>query len=159
ASSIPGSVSIKIASGMGYNSCDESWRQADFILRTESQVDKFFLVSGALSGALSIGLGAFGAHALRDRLAPQLLDTFETGVRYEIYHALALIAIALALTRWSSNLINLAGWSFLIGTLLFCGSLYLLALTGIRRFGAITPFGGVAFIAGWVLLAVGVWQS
>jgi uncharacterized membrane protein YgdD (TMEM256/DUF423 family) len=101
-------------------------------------MEKTFLLVGALSGAVSVLLGAFGAHALRERLTPPLLDTFETGVRYEIYHA---------------------GWAFVIGTLLFSGSLYLLALTGARWLGAVTPFGGIGFIAGWVLLAVGVWQS
>lgn len=122
-------------------------------------MEKLFFIIGAVSGALSVVLGAFGAHALRDTLTAQLLDTFETGVRYEIYHAFAILAVALALTRWSSNLIPIAGWLFLAGTILFSGSLYLLALTGTRWLGAITPLGGVAFIAGWVLLAVGVWQS
>lgn len=122
-------------------------------------MEKVFFVIGALSGAISVLLGAFGAHALRDRLTPQLLDTFETGVRYEIYHAFAILVVAFALTRWSSNLIGYAGWAFVLGTLLFSGSLYLLALTGTRWLGAITPFGGVAFIAGWILLAIGVWLS
>lgn len=122
-------------------------------------MEKVFFVIGALSGAISVLLGAFGAHALRDRLTPQLLDTFETGVRYQIYHALAILFVAFALTRWSSNLIGYAGWAFVLGTLLFSGSLYLLALTGTRWLGAITPFGGVAFIAGWILLAIGVWLS
>jgi uncharacterized membrane protein YgdD (TMEM256/DUF423 family) len=92
-------------------------------------------------------------------LTAELLDTFETGVRYEIYHAFAILFVAFALTRWSSGLIGWAGWTFVVGTVLFSGSLYLLALTGTRWLGAITPLGGVAFIAGWVLLAVGVWQS
>jgi uncharacterized membrane protein YgdD (TMEM256/DUF423 family) len=122
-------------------------------------MEKTFLLVGALSGAVSVLLGAFGAHALRERLTPPLLDTFETGVRYEIYHAFAILAVAFALTRWSSPLLVYAGWAFLIGTLLFSGSLYLLALTGARWLGAVTPFGGIGFIAGWVLLAVGVWQS
>lgn len=122
-------------------------------------MEKIFFIIGASSGALSVALGAFGAHALRDRLTPQLLETFETGVRYEIYHAFAILFVALALTRWSSGLIGYAGWAFVAGTLLFSGSLYLLALTGIRPLGAITPFGGVALIAGWILLALGVWQS
>ena len=122
-------------------------------------MEKTFFVIGALSAGLSVLLGAFGAHALRDRLTPQLLETFETGVRYEIYHAFAILVVAFALTRWSSNLIGYAGWLFIIGTILFSGSLYLLALTGTRWLGAITPLGGVAFIAGWILLAVGVWQA
>ena len=122
-------------------------------------MDKIFFIIGALSGGLSVALGAFGAHGLRERLTPQLLETFETGVRYEIYHAFAILVVAFALTRWQSNLLPLAGWAFVIGTILFSGSLYILALTGIRWLGAITPLDGVAFIAGWILLAVGVWQS
>lgn len=122
-------------------------------------MEKLFIVIGAFSGALAVMLGAFGAHALRERLTPELLATFETGVRYEIYHSFAILFVAFALTRWSSKLVPLAGWGFVIGTILFSGSLYLLALTDTRWLGAITPFGGAAFIAGWVLLAVGVWQS
>lgn len=122
-------------------------------------MDKTFFIIGAISAGLSVMLGAFGAHALRERLTPQLLETFETGVRYEIYHAFAILVVALALTRWPSNLVGYAGWLFIIGTIIFSGSLYLLALTGTRWLGAITPIGGVAFILGWILLAVGVWQS
>lgn len=122
-------------------------------------MEKLFIVIGAFSGALAVMFGAFGAHALRERLTPELLATFETGVRYEIYHSFAILFVAFALTRWSSNLVPLAGWGFVIGTILFSGSLYLLALTDTRWLGAITPFGGIAFIAGWILLAVGVWQS
>lgn len=122
-------------------------------------MEKILFISGALSGGLAVALGAFGAHGLRERLTPQLLETFETAVRYEIYHAFAILVVAFALTRWQSNLLPLAGWAFVVGTILFSGSLYVLALTGMRWLGAITPFGGVAFIAGWILLAVGVWQS
>lgn len=122
-------------------------------------MDKTFFMIGAISAGLSVALGAFGAHGLQGRLTPQLLDTFETGVRYEIYHAFAILFVAFALTRWSSGLIGWAGWAFVLGTLLFSGSLYALALTGIRPLGAITPLGGVAFLAGWALLVVGVWQS
>jgi uncharacterized membrane protein YgdD (TMEM256/DUF423 family) len=122
-------------------------------------MDKVFLVIGAISAGLGVMLGAFGAHGLQSRLTPDLLGTFETGVRYEIYHAFAILIVGLVLTRWNSPLIPWAGWAFLLGTIIFSGSLYILALTGIRWLGAITPIGGVAFIAGWVLLAVGVWQS
>ncbi len=122
-------------------------------------MEKIFFIIGAVSAAISVALGAFGAHGLRERLTPQLLEIFETGVRYEIYHAFAILFVAFALTRWQSNLIPLAGWAFVLGTLIFSGSLYLLALTDTRWLGAITPLGGVAFIAGWILLAVGVWQS
>ncbi|TAH53801.1 MAG: DUF423 domain-containing protein [Chloroflexota bacterium] len=122
-------------------------------------MEKIFFIIGAVSAAISVALGAFGAHGLRERLTPQLLEIFETGVRYEIYHAFAILFVAFALTRWQSNLIPLAGWAFVLGTLIFSGSLYLLALTDTRWLGAITPLGGVAFIAGWILLVVGVWQS
>lgn len=125
----------------------------------EVNVEKTFFIIGALSAAIAVALGAFGAHGLRERLTPQLLEIFETGVRYEIYHAFAILFVAFALTRWQSNLLPFAGWAFVIGTILFSGSLYLLALTDTRWLGAITPLGGVAFIAGWILLAVGVWQS
>lgn len=122
-------------------------------------MDKTFFIIGAISAGVSVMLGAFGAHALRERLTPQLLETFETGVRYEIYHAFAILVVALVLARWPSNLVGYAGWLFIIGTLIFSGSLYLLALTDTRWLGAITPLGGVAFIAGWILLAVGVWRA
>ncbi len=114
----------------------------------------FFLL-GSLSGGLAVALGAFGAHALKARLTPDLLTTFETGVRYEMYHALAMLAVALAMTRVpEAGLLNAAGWLFVAGTVLFSGSLYLLCLTQKRWLGAITPFGGLAFIAGWACLAL-----
>ncbi len=114
----------------------------------------FFLLS-SLTGGLAVALGAFGAHALKGRLTPDLLTTFETGVRYQMYHALALLAVALAATRVpASGLLNAAGWLFLAGMLLFSGSLYLLCFTKKRWLGAITPLGGLAFIAGWVCLAL-----
>ena len=114
----------------------------------------FFLL-GSISGGLAVALGAFGAHALKARLTPDLLTTFESGVRYQMYHALAMLAVALATTRLpAANLLNLAGWLFVAGTLLFSGSLYLLCITRKRWLGAVTPFGGLAFIAGWVCLAI-----
>lgn len=120
-------------------------------------MERVFLVIGALSGALAVGLGAFGAHALRASLSPDRLVAFETGVRYEMYHALALLAVALAASpSASSGMLTAAGVLFVLGTLLFSGSLYLLAITKAKWLGAITPLGGVAFIAGWVFLALGV---
>ena len=114
----------------------------------------FFLL-GSLSGGLAVAFGAFGAHALKAHLTPDLLATFETGVRYQMYHALALLGVAVALTQWpTSSWPNLAGWLFVIGMLLFSGSLYLLCLTQKRWWGAVTPFGGLAFIAGWLCLAL-----
>lgn len=123
-------------------------------------MDRLFFMLGSLFAGLGVGLGAFGAHALRERLTPALLTTFETGVRYQVYHALALFAVVLALSRWpNSNLPPVAGWLFVAGIALFSGSLYLLAITGVRWLGAITPLGGVAFIAGWICLIIAAWRQ
>lgn len=125
-------------------------------------MDRVFLTIGAVSALLAVAAGAFGAHALRDRLAESLLDVFETGARYHMYHALALVAVGIALQRSSdgaSTWLAASGWLFVVGAVLFSGSLYLMALTGVRWLGAITPLGGVAFIAGWAALALGVWRS
>jgi len=115
-----------------------------------------FLTLGALSAALAVASGAFGAHALRARVEPRLLEVFETGARYQMYHALALIAVAWVASRGAAaqGPATAAGWCFIAGTILFSGSLYAMTFTGIRALGAITPLGGVAFIAGWLLLAV-----
>ena len=118
-------------------------------------MNQLFFFLGSLSGGLAVTLGAFGAHALKARLTPDLLNTFETGVRYQMYHALAMLVVALAMTRIpATSLLGVAGWLFVVGTVLFSGSLYLLCFTGKRWLGAITPFGGLAFIAGWVCLAL-----
>jgi uncharacterized membrane protein YgdD (TMEM256/DUF423 family) len=117
-----------------------------------------FLTLAAISGFLAVALGAFGAHGLRERVAPDLLAVFEVGVRYHMYHALALAIVAVALERWPAPLLEWAGWCFVAGTVVFSGSLYVLVLSGTRWLGAITPFGGVAFLAGWVLLAVAAWR-
>jgi uncharacterized membrane protein YgdD (TMEM256/DUF423 family) len=108
--------------------------------------------AGALLMFLAVALGAFGAHALRQRLAPEMLTVFEVGVRYHVYHALALFAVAWISIRNPGSLAQASGWAFVVGIVLFSGSLYLLTLTGTRWLGAITPLGGVAFLAGWVLL-------
>lgn len=122
-------------------------------------MDRVFLVLGALSGGVAVALGAFGAHGLKARLAADLLATFETGVRYQMYHALALLAVAWAVARWSGSALPVAaGWLFVAGTVLFSFSLYALALTGVRWLGAITPLGGVAFVAGWLCLALAAWR-
>lgn len=114
-----------------------------------------FLILGALSGAIAVVLGAFGAHGLRRRLAAERLATFETGVRYQFYHVVGLLAAGWASAQGpQARLALAAGWLFVLGTVLFSGALYLLALSGRREFGAIAPFGGAAFIAGWVCLAV-----
>ena len=104
-----------------------------------------------------MAFGAFGAHALRTRLSPELLAVFETGVRYQMYHAFAVIAAAWAYARWKHRVFSVAGVLFLMGIVVFSGSLYVLALTGERWLGAITPIGGVALLAGWVCLAWGAW--
>jgi len=116
-------------------------------------LDRIFFAIGCVSAFLAVALGAFGAHGLKDRLAPEMLAVFETGVRYQIYHALALLAVAWACTRWPGAVVNASGWLFVAGTVIFSGSLYVLALSGVRWLGAITPFGGVAFLAGWLCLA------
>jgi uncharacterized membrane protein YgdD (TMEM256/DUF423 family) len=117
-------------------------------------VDRLFVFMGALSGAVGIGAGAFGAHALRGRIEPRMLEVFETGARYQMYHAVALVCVAWVWSRWPGSLAQASGWLFVAGTLLFSGSLYALALTGIGALGAITPLGGVCFIAGWLCLAL-----
>ena len=121
-------------------------------------MSRTFFVLGAVSGFIAVAAGAFGAHSLRDRLTPEYLSVFETGARYQMYHALALLAVAWAVERGGGNSAQWAGWLFVIGTVLFSGSLYGLALTGNRWLGAITPLGGVAFLAGWICLALS-WRS
>ncbi len=118
-------------------------------------MEKVFFVAATIFGALAVALGAFGAHALEFRLTASLLQTYETGVRYHFYHVIALVAVVFAINRWpNTNLPVISGWLFIVGILIFSGSLYILALTGIRWLGAITPIGGVAFVAGWLCLAV-----
>ncbi len=115
-------------------------------------MDRLFFGLGALSAIVSVAAGAFGTHALRARLTPEYLATFETAARYQMYHALGMLAVAWAITRWPGALPVWAGWLFVAGTVLFSGSLYALALTGIRGLGVITPLGGLAFLAGWICL-------
>ena len=115
-------------------------------------MDRTFLLVGALAGFLGVALGAFGAHGLRARLGPEMLAVFETGVRYQMYHAIAILIVALAAARLDGWLIRTAGWSFALGIVLFSGSLYVLALSRITIFGAVTPIGGVAVLAGWACL-------
>ncbi len=117
-------------------------------------MDRVFFALGALSGLIGVAAGAFGAHALRERLAPDVLAVFETAARYQMYHALALLAVGWATTRWPESVAVWAGWLFVAGTVIFSGSLYALALTGIRWLGAITPIGGLCFLAGWACLAL-----
>jgi uncharacterized membrane protein YgdD (TMEM256/DUF423 family) len=116
-------------------------------------VDRVFFGLGALSAVLAVAAGAFGAHALRHRMAPDTLGVFEVGARYHMYHALGLLAAAWAVTRWPGGATTIAGWLFVAGTVIFSGSLYALSLTGQRWLGAVTPLGGLAFILGWAALA------
>ncbi len=122
-------------------------------------MDRVFFGVGAVLGAVGVGAGAFGAHALRTRLAPEMLAVFETGVRYHLMHALALLAVGWAAARWPGPAVTAAGWLFVAGILLFSGSLYALALTGVRTLGLVTPAGGVAFILGWIALVWAAWRA
>jgi uncharacterized membrane protein YgdD (TMEM256/DUF423 family) len=115
--------------------------------------DRLFVVIGAISAFFAVGAGAFGAHGLRTRLVPDLLAVFETAARYQLYHALGLIAAAWVSNRTPGALAGAAGWLFVAGTVVFSGSLYGLALTGVRWLGAVTPLGGLCFLAGWLCLA------
>ncbi len=117
-------------------------------------MDRTFLLAGAVAGLIAVAFGAFGAHGLRGRLSPEMLAVFETGVRYHMYHALALLLTAALVARAPGKAILAAGWLFVTGIVLFSGSLYLLAVTGVTVLGAITPIGGVAFLAGWAALAI-----
>ena len=121
-------------------------------------MDRLFFGLGALSAFIAVALGAFAAHGLKARLDPLMLNTFEIGVRYQMYHALGLLAVGWACTKWPGAWTNASGWLFVAGTVVFSGSLYLLALTGVRWLGAITPLGGVAFLAGWLCLAWGAYR-
>lgn len=113
------------------------------------------LICGAIFGGLSVVAGAFGAHMLKDFLTPHLLAVFETAVRYQMYHALALLITGFAMTDASSRVFHKSAWGFLVGILLFSGSLYGVSLLGVRWLGAVTPLGGVSFIFGWVCLVIG----
>jgi uncharacterized membrane protein YgdD (TMEM256/DUF423 family) len=119
----------------------------------EPIVHRTYASAGAISGFVAVAAGAFGAHALRAKLSPAMLQVFETGARYQMYHALALLAAACIAGNGDRPAAAWAARLFLLGTVLFSGSLYALALTGVSRLGMITPFGGVALLAGWLCLA------
>jgi uncharacterized membrane protein YgdD (TMEM256/DUF423 family) len=122
-------------------------------------MDRVFFIIGALSALTGVAAGAFGAHGLKSRISVEMLSVFEVGVRYQMYHAFALIAAAWAHGKWPSSLITAGGWLFMAGTILFSGSLYLLSVTGLRWLGAVTPVGGAAFLAGWACVAWAVWKA
>lgn len=116
--------------------------------------NRLFAAAGAASAFIAVAAGAFGAHALRARLAPDQLAVYETAARYQMYHALGLLFVAWASAQRPGPLATAAGWLFISGTVLFSGSLYALPLSGVRALGAITPVGGLCFLAGWACLAV-----
>lgn len=119
-----------------------------------------FLIIGAIAGGLAVAFGAFGAHGLRAKLDPSMLSVYQTAVDYHFYHALGLLAVAFAADRLpGSRMIRIAGWTMLLGIVLFSGSLYVLSLSGIGKLGMITPLGGLAFMAAWAALAAGVFRS
>jgi uncharacterized membrane protein YgdD (TMEM256/DUF423 family) len=120
---------------------------------------EFWLRCGAGLMFLAVSLGAFAAHGLKSKLTPDMMAIFETGVRYHVYHALALLAVGLISARWPGRGVNAAGWCFVAGVLIFSGSLYALALSGERKLGAITPIGGVLFLAGWLCLLFGGYRT
>ena len=122
-------------------------------------MDRLFFALGAVSAFIAVALGAFAAHGLKARLDPVMLNTFEIGVRYQMYHALGLLAVGWACTKWPGAWTNASGWLFIAGTVIFSGTLYALALTGVRWLGAITPAGGLAFLAGWLCLAWGAYKG
>ena len=123
-------------------------------------MEKTFFTTGAVIALLAVAAGAFGAHALGGRLTPEHLTTYETAARYQMYHALALMGIALAMTRWpDAALLAWSGRLFIAGTLIFCATLYAIALGAPRWLGAITPIGGLCFLAGWATAAYAVWRS
>ena len=122
-------------------------------------MQRIFFSLGAGFALLAVAIGAFAAHALKTRLSGEMLSIFEIGARYQMYHALGLIAVAWAISQWNSQLVIAAGWLFVVGIAIFSGSLYVLSLTGIRQLGAITPIGGLAFIVGWFLLVLAALRS
>ena len=122
-------------------------------------MSRLFWSLGCLFAFAGVAAGAFGAHALRDLLPQSLLAIFETGVRYQMYHALALLLTARAAALWPGKLTTVAGWLFVGGIVIFSGSLYVLATTGILWLGAVTPLGGVAFLTAWILLAMAGWRA
>ena len=123
-------------------------------------MSKYFIFAGSISAFLAVALGAFGAHTLKSKLTQDMMEVYQTGVQYHLIHALGLILIGI-IAHWlvDSSLINWAGGMILGGTIVFSGSLYLLSITEIRAFGAVTPIGGLAFLAGWILLAYATFRN
>ncbi|WP_445665268.1 DUF423 domain-containing protein [Fodinibius sp. AD559] len=123
-------------------------------------MQKLFLIIGSIAMALAVGLGAFGAHGLKEILTDEMLDIFETGIKYHFYHAIGLLVVGLvAQLIPNSSFLQWSGWLMLAGIIIFSGSLYILSISGIRWIGAITPIGGLCFIVAWILLALASWQN
>ena len=123
-------------------------------------LSKTFITIAAISGLLAVAIGAFGAHGLKGRVAEDLLAVYQTGVHYHFYHTLALLSVGILLLHYpQASLLHWSGWLFVVGMLIFSGSLYVLAVTGIRWLGAITPIGGVALIIGWLVLALAAYRD
>jgi uncharacterized membrane protein YgdD (TMEM256/DUF423 family) len=120
---------------------------------------KTFLILGSLSAFLAVSLGAFAAHTLKEKLSPEMLSVFEVGVRYHLYHSLALFVVAWIASQFPDANIPVAGWLFVGGIVLFSGSLYAMSLTGSKWLGMVTPVGGLCFLGGWIWIAYGVWKS
>jgi uncharacterized membrane protein YgdD (TMEM256/DUF423 family) len=118
--------------------------------------DRVFFTIGSLLAGTAVAAGAFGAHGLRGRVDPDLLEVFSTGARYQMFHALALLALAWAVTRWPGGKLEPGGWLLVAGTVIFSGSLYLMTFTGARWLGAVTPLGGLLLLGGWAVL---VWRT
>lgn len=137
-----------------YDSYDRDFR--GFSIGEE--MARFFLLAGSITGLLGVGFGAFGAHALRAHLDDYSKGVFKTAVDYQFWHALALLAVGLLLRSSEHSILKLAGYAFLFGIIFFSGSLYTLALTQVKAWGAVTPIGGVAFLIGWGLLAYYAWE-
>jgi uncharacterized membrane protein YgdD (TMEM256/DUF423 family) len=128
-------------------------------MNSVASLSKVFLIIASISACTAVALGAFAAHLLKDKLSPDLFAIFEVGVRYHMYHALALFAVAWCVTQFPSSSVSVSGWLFIAGTVVFSGSLYILSMTGMRWLGAITPLGGISFLAGWIWLAWCVWKE
>ena len=122
-------------------------------------MERVFFVFGTMSALMGVAAGAFGAHGLKVRLDPEMLSVFEVGVRYQIYHAFALIAAAWSQTKWPCRLVTIGGWLFVVGTVFFSGSLYVLSVSDEKWTGTITPFGGLAFMTVWGCLAWAAWRG
>ena len=122
-------------------------------------LERVWVAVGAAFGLLAVVAGAAGVHALRDTIDADALNTFETAVRFQMFHALALLAIGSLSGRWTSGLVDAAGWLFIAGVLIFSGSLYILAITGIGVFGAIAPIGGLCLMSGWAMLIIGAMRK